>query len=78
MSRRQPEYGSLPRPSVVCTPGILGGRPRLDGTRLSVAWFAANDGMPKAAFAEHWPYLTEAHLDFMAAVIHAVKYPDGE
>jgi uncharacterized protein (DUF433 family) len=34
------------RAAIVCTPGILGGRPRIEGTRIAVAHIAGwlNDG----------------------------------
>ena len=66
----------MPPPSIVATPGTVGGRPRLNGTRLDLAWFVWNIGQPREWYRTFYPYLTERHLAFMDAVIDEVLSAD--
>lgn len=65
-------------PRIVATPGWLGGRPRLDQTRLGVNFFAAHRHQPREWFAEYWPYLSDKDLAFMFAVVDATRPEDGD
>lgn len=49
-------------PHIVMTPGTCGGRPRIDGTRISVEFIArfANDGVTADKIVESYPHLTLA------------------
>ena len=49
-------------PHIVVTPGTCGGRPRIDGTRISVEFIArlASDGVTTAKIVESYPQLTLA------------------
>ncbi len=49
-------------PHIVITPGTCGGRPRIDGTRISVESIAryVNDGVTVASILETLPHLTPA------------------
>lgn len=44
----------------------------MDGTRLPVEWFAYHRHESRAWFAEHWPYITDAHLELMFATVDEV------
>ena len=59
-------------PSLVATEGTMSGRPRLDGTRLDLAWYASNRNQPRAWFDESWPYLTDADHALFEAVVYEV------
>ena len=59
-------------PSIVATEGTMGGRPRLNGTRLDLAWYVANRNQPRAWFDESWPYLTDADHALFEAVVYEV------
>lgn len=49
-------------PHIVMTPGTCGGRPRIDGTRISVESIAryVNNGVTVASILETLPHLTPA------------------
>jgi uncharacterized protein (DUF433 family) len=51
-------------PHIVMTPGTCGGRPRIDGTRISVESIARyeNDGVSVATILESLPHLTRASV----------------
>jgi len=51
-------------PHIVMTPGYCGGRPRIDGTRISVESIARfeNDGVGVAAILATLPHLTRASV----------------
>jgi uncharacterized protein (DUF433 family) len=57
-------------PHIVMTPGYCGGRPRIDGTRISVESIArrVNDGVSAAKIVETLPHLT------LASVYDALGY----
>lgn len=57
-------------PHIVMTPRICGGRPRIDGTRISVESIArfVNDGVSAAMIVETLPHLT------LASVYDALGY----
>lgn len=59
--------------SIVAQNGILGGRPRLDKTRLDVEWFAANRDMPPQWWAKYYGDLGLEAILFMFAVVDAVE-----
>lgn len=65
-------YTPMPQPRIVSTYHTLGGTPRLDGTRLSVTFFAAHRNEPREWFSKHWPYVSDAHLALMFATVDAV------
>jgi len=58
-------------PSIVATEGTMGGRPRLNGTRLDLAWYVANRNQPRAWF-DRWWYLTDADHALFEAVVYEV------
>lgn len=49
-------------PHIVVTPGTCGGRPRIDGTRISVDFIArlTNDGVNPDKIVDSYPHLTLA------------------
>lgn len=52
------------KPRIVRTPDTCGGKPRLDGTRLTTEWFRQNVESAGRGFVKaHWPYLTDADID---------------
>lgn len=57
-------------PYVVMTPGTCGGRPRIDGTRLSVEWLVKQlrAGDSPDDIVEIWPQVT------LAALYSALSY----
>ncbi|MBI5283830.1 MAG: DUF433 domain-containing protein [Chloroflexi bacterium] len=57
-------------PHIVMTPGVCGGRPRIDGTRISVEFIArfVNDGVGAEKIVESYPHLT------LAGVYSAISY----
>ena len=67
---------------IVRTPGTLGGRPRIDGTRIGVHAVALNvaDGVsPEELVSEaYWPYLTLAQVYAALAYYHVHKEEIGE
>jgi len=68
----------LPSPAIVATAGTCGGDPRLDGTRLTVEWFAYHRHESRAWFVEHYPYITDAHLGLMFATVDLVIAANAE
>lgn len=56
---------------IVSTPGVLGGKPRIDGTRMGVTHIleALAAGDTADGIVEEFPYLT--HDDIRAALIYA-------
>jgi uncharacterized protein (DUF433 family) len=62
---------------IVRTPGTLGGRPRIDGTRLGVDLIAAHVAhgtTPQELASEaYWPYITLAQVYAALAYYHAHK-----
>ena len=54
---------------IVCTPGVLGGKPRIDGTRVGVSHIleALAAGDSADAIVESLPWIT--HDDIRAALI---------
>lgn len=55
---------------IVETPGTCGGRPRLDGHRLDMAWYAGNRrefGDKTAEYIkENWPYLRDDQIQALS------------
>lgn len=58
---------------IVAHEDYLGGSPRLDGTRLSVRWFAANKDSPPTMWQYYKDYISAEHLAFMFLVISEVE-----
>lgn len=50
---------------IVSTPGVLGGTPRLAGTRIPAAmvWSLVADGMSAAEIAAFYPSVTPEHVE---------------
>ena len=73
MSSPAVDIGTL----IVRTPGTLGGRPRIDGTRIGVHSVVIELGLgasPEALVSdEYWPYLTLAQVYAAIAYYHANK-----
>jgi uncharacterized protein (DUF433 family) len=65
--------GRTEYPHNVCTPGIVGGRPRVGGTRLSVALIASlwHRGADAAELLDTYPDLTPAALHSALAYSYA-------
>ena len=62
-------------PYIVRTPGVVGGRPRVDGTRLAV-WFiarCANDGSTPEELASTYANLTLASVHDALSYYHDHK-----
>lgn len=62
-------------PYIVRTPGVVGGRPRVDGTRLAV-WFiarCANEGSTPEELAHTYPNLTLASVHDALSYYHDHK-----
>jgi uncharacterized protein (DUF433 family) len=66
----EPKTVRTEHPHIVMTPGTVGGRPRIDGTRISVEHIAGyvNAGVTAAEIVEDLPHLT------LAAVHDAISY----
>ena len=60
-----PSMPSIPEPKIVSTPGICGGQPRIDGTRIKVRHVVhcvERQGMSIADVLEHHPHLNRAQI----------------
>ena len=63
---------------IVATPGTMGGRPRIRGTRITVEFLLGlmSAGWSTPQILESYPHLTEA--DIRAALAFAREYLRGE
>src|SRR5712692_2524846 len=59
-------------PHIVMTPGYIGGKPRIAGTRIAVWLVAAahRDGWSIADMLENWPHVTQAQLHDALSYYH--------
>ena len=60
-------------PRIVSTPDTLGGRPRLDGTRLPIAWFVFHRERDMDWWRKYYPYLSEHEINFVIGVVNQVE-----
>ncbi len=68
----------MPNDWITCQPGVLGGKPVIRGTRISVAFILQSlaSGMTVGDIQRAYPHLTQEGI--LAAVEFAARVMDGE